>query len=102
MTSGLLLAMTLPGLVLLLLALVVVEQVLSRLGRRSPVAGEPRASLSATGFDVFAVLVAPNKEAELEQRGQDKVRRLNQEDSPPAPNSVDLRTGVARLRLPRT
>jgi hypothetical protein len=51
---GLLVALTLPGLVLLLVAGAVAEQAWSRLGRRGPLSRRRRPALSAGGLDVFS------------------------------------------------
>jgi hypothetical protein len=93
-----LVAMTLPGLVLLLLLVAVVEQVASRLRRRSPLTRRTRATLTATGMDFMAVLTMPEKERELDQRASEKVRRVAQEDgAPPHRSTVDLDAGTARI-----
>ena len=99
--SGLLLAITIPGLVLLLLVLAVLEHVASRLRRRSVVTGRQRPALTATGMDFMAVLTTPDKEIELEQRAQDKVRRVEQGDGRTHDRSlVDLDGGTARIVPP--
>jgi len=87
--------MTLPGLVLLLLVLAAVEQVASRLRRRSVLTRRTRPALAATGMDFMAVLTMPDKQYELDQRATDKVRRVEQADG--APPAVDLESGTARI-----
>lgn len=87
-------ALTLPGLVLLLLALAVVEHTASRLRRRSLITRQQRTGLTATGLDFMAVLTMPNKELELDQRALDKVRRVDPGDGSPGGGSlVDLEAG---------
>jgi hypothetical protein len=53
MAAGVLVALTLPGLVVLLVVVATVEHAWSRLGRRSPLHGR-RAALSAAERDVFS------------------------------------------------
>src|SRR4051794_41960769 len=65
---GLLVALTLPGLVLLLVVLAVAEQLAARLGRRTPPAHERRHALSAGGLDVFSAAPAPGPALDLGQR----------------------------------
>src|SRR3712207_4187461 len=90
---GLLVALTLPGLVLLLVAGAVVEQAWSRLGRRSPLSRRRRPALSAGGLDVFAAALEPGRAVDLDER---HVREITREDAGDgAPPLVDLRRGVA-------
>ena len=89
--------MTLPGLVLLLLLVAVVEQVAARLRRRSPLTRRTRPTLTAAGMDFMAVLTMPEKERELDQRASEKVRRVTQEDGAPPRSTVDLDAGTARI-----
>jgi HAMP domain-containing protein len=97
---GLLLALTLPGLVLLLLVLGVAESAWSRLGRRSPVTRRSRHALSAGGVDVFSAALAPGREADLEQQRVRQMRRADVEDGAPPHSTVDLDAGTAVLVVP--
>jgi hypothetical protein len=97
MGPGLLVALTLPGLVLLLVVLGVAESVWARLGRRSPVTRRDRHALSAGGLDVFSAALAPGREADLEQRRVQQTRRYDVEDGAPPRSRVDLDAGVAVL-----
>src|SRR3954447_14102764 len=95
--AGLLVALTLPGLVLLLVALAVAEQVAARLGRRSPLARRRRHALSAGGLDVFSAALAPGREADLEQQWVREMRRDDAEDGAPLRGPIDLDSGVVHL-----
>jgi hypothetical protein len=94
---GLLVALTLPGLVLLLVALAVTEHVWSRLGRRSPVTRRARHAVSAGGLDVFSAALAPGREADLEQQRIRETERDDVQDGAPPHSTVDLDGGVAYL-----
>ena len=95
MGIGLLVALTLPGLVLLLIAAAVAEQAWSRLGRRSPVTRRRRHALSAGGLDVFAAALDPGRAVDLDER---HVREMTREDAGEgAPPLIDLERGVVRL-----
>jgi hypothetical protein len=92
---GLLVALTLPGLVLLLIAGAVAEQVWSRLGRRSRLYGRQRHALSAGGLDVFSAALDPGRALDLDQR---HVREMTREDADDgAPPLIDLDRGVVHL-----
>src|SRR3954452_7028233 len=65
---GLLVALTLPGLVLLLVVLAVAEQLAARLGRRSPLAHERGHAPSPGGLEVSSAALAPGRAADVEQR----------------------------------
>jgi hypothetical protein len=94
---GLLVALTLPGLVLLLVVLAVAEQLAARLGRRSPLAHERRHALSAGGLDVFSAALAPGRAVDLEQRQARELRRNDVGDGAPPRTRIDLDSGVAYL-----
>jgi hypothetical protein len=100
-TAGMLFAMTLPGLVVLLVAVAVLERAASARGRRGVVTRRRRPAVSAAGLDVLSTALMPEKERELEQRQRDTVRRQEATDgAPPHGVSVDLTSGVARVRRP--
>jgi hypothetical protein len=94
---GLLVALTLPGLVLLLVVLAVVEQVVARLGRRSPLAHVRRHALSAGGLDVFSAALAPGRAVDLEQQRARELHRDDLGDGAPPRERIDLDGGVAYL-----
>lgn len=98
--AGLLFALTLPGLVLLLVALAVTEHAWARLGRRSPVFRRQRHALSAGGLDVLSAALAPGRAADLEQQRAREIRRDDVEDGAPPYDRIDLDTGVAYLDVP--
>ncbi|MGY1621001.1 DUF6191 domain-containing protein [Geodermatophilus sp. SYSU D00965] len=102
MGPGLLLSLTLPGLVLLLVVLGVAESVWARLGRRSPVTRHSRHALSAGGLDVFSAALAPGREVDLEQQRVQRTRREDAEEGAPPFSRVDLDAGVAVLVVPRS
>jgi hypothetical protein len=95
--SGLLVALTLPGLVLLLVGLAVGEAVWARLGRRSPVTRRSRHALSAGGLDVFSAALVPGRDVDLEQQRAREIRRDDVEDGAPPYGRIDLDSGVAWL-----
>jgi hypothetical protein len=96
---GLLLALTLPGLVLLLVGLAVAEAAWARTGRRSAVTGRARHALSAGGLDVLSAAMAPGRALDLDERRHREVLRDDVEDGAPPRSRVDLDAGVAHLVL---
>jgi hypothetical protein len=94
---GLLVALTLPGLVLLLVAVAGVEQLAARLGRRGPVSRRRRHALSAGGLDVFSAALAPGRAVDLEQQRARELHRDDVEDGVPPRQRIDLDGGVAYL-----
>ena len=96
---GLLVALTLPGLVLLLLALAAVD--LLRLRGRGVVPWRRDRQVSSTGFDLVHAALSPGKQAELDQRRTVELVRDEEDDGAPPRSTVDLAGGTARLRLPR-
>lgn len=92
---GLLWAMSLPGLVCLLVLLVALERFGLWFGRRSwlpwrrgnggpdPRGGPDRAELSAAGLDEFAAWLYAGKRVELEQRNTELMLRDDAEDGAP-------------------
>jgi len=91
--AGVLFALTLPGLVVLLVGLAVVEHAWSRLGRPSPLHHRARHALSAGGLDVFSAALFPGKSLDLQEQRVRKVRRDDVADGAP-PNRIDLDAGV--------
>jgi len=99
--SGALLAMTLPGLVLTLLLLGIVEQVADRTRRRA--SGTPaRGGLAGAGIDVLQAALYPEKRHQIEEQHSQTMRRDDADDGAPPHSTVDLDGGLARLRLTAT
>jgi len=59
MAAGVLFALTLPGLVILLVVVATAEHLWSRAGRRSLLLRRQRHALSAGGLDVFSAALVP-------------------------------------------
>jgi Family of unknown function (DUF6191) len=97
MGAGALFALTLPGLVVLLVVLASVEHAWSRLGRRSRLHGRERHALSAGGMDVFSAALAPGKAVDLEQQRVRELRRDDVEDGALPYGRIDLDGRVAYL-----
>ena len=97
MGVGLLVSLTLPGLVLLLVGVAAVEQIWSRLGRRSRISWRPRSSLSAGGMDVFSAALDPGRATDLEEQRSRAVTREVVRDGAPPWGRIDLAWGTALL-----
>ena len=97
---GLAFAMTLPGLVLLLLAVAAVDQLLLRTRGRGIVPRRDNTPVSSTGFDLLHAALSPGKADELAQRQTVELVRDDEDDGAPPRSRVDLDAGIARLRLP--
>jgi hypothetical protein len=95
--AGVLFAITLPGLVILLVVLAAVEHAWSRLGRRSPLHRRARHALSAGGMDVFSAALFPGKAIDLEEQRVREMTREDVDDGAPPYGRVDLDSGVAYL-----
>lgn len=89
MSFSVLVAATLPGLVILLIILAAIERIVRRRKGSS--------NLSAAGLDVFSAAMLPGRAIELEHRAEAKERRLGPSDGAP-PHGVDLAGGTARVR----
>ncbi len=100
MAAGVLFAPTLPGLVVLLVAVAAVEHAWSRAGRRSPLHGRRRSVLSAGGLDAFSPALVSGRDVDLEQQRAREIRRDDVDDGAPPYGRIDLATGVAWLDLP--
>ena len=98
---GLLVALTLPGLVLLLLGVAAVDQVVLRLRGKGLMSWRGDAQVSATGFELLHAGLSPGKADELAQRRTEEVLREDDEDGAPPLTQVDLAAGVARIRVAR-
>jgi hypothetical protein len=99
MAPGVLFALTLPGLVVLLLLLATVEHAWSRLGLRSPLHRRARHALSAGGMDVFSAALFPGEAVDLEEQRVREMRRDDVEDGAPPRRRIDLDSGVAYIDL---
>lgn len=66
MASGVLVALTLPGQVVLLVVVAALEHAWSRAGRRSPLLHRRRHALSAGGLDVFYAALVPGRDVDLD------------------------------------
>jgi hypothetical protein len=97
MAAGVLFAMTIPGLVILLVVVATVEHAWSQLGRRSPLYRRDRHALSAGGMDVFSAALFPGKALDLEEQRVREMRRDDVEDGAPPRRRIDLDSGVAYL-----
>jgi hypothetical protein len=97
MAAGVLFALTLPGLVILLVIVAVAEHAWSRAGRRSPVHGRERHALSASGLDVFSAALVPGHDVDLETQRAREIRRDDVEDGAPPYGRIDLDSGIAWL-----
>ncbi len=96
MGAGVLFALTLPGLVILLVVLASAEHAWSRLGRRSRLHGRERHALSAGGgMDVFSAALFPGRALDLEEQRVREMRRDDVEDGAPPYDRIDLDSGVA-------
>ncbi|MFD8593374.1 DUF6191 domain-containing protein [Kitasatospora sp. NPDC059646] len=103
---GFIVFMTLPGLVLLLTALAVVDQVLLRAGRAGLLPWRPgnrQGQISATGFEQLHAQFSAGKQNELKERQSALMLRDEDEDgAPPDRSRIDLTRGSAVIRLPKT
>jgi hypothetical protein len=96
MEAGLLFAMTLPGVVVLLLLVAVVEHLAARRGRPGPVTRRRRHGLSASGLDAFSAVLVPGKADELAERAVQE--QLRDDDGDGAPALPGLLTGPPSSR----
>jgi hypothetical protein len=97
---GVLVALTLPGVVLALLAVAAADQVLLRVRGRGLAPWRREAPVSATGFELLHAALAPGKADELAQRHTEQLVRDEEDEAAPPRSVVDLDAGVARLRVP--
>ena len=80
---GFVFAMTLPGLVLLLLAVAAVDQLLLRTRGRGIVPRRDNTPVSSTGFDLLHAALSPGKADELAQRQTEEFVRDEDDDGAP-------------------
>jgi hypothetical protein len=95
MGAGVLFALTLPGLVVLLVLVAAAEAVWARLGRRSSLYRRERHALSAGGMDVFSAALFPGRAVDLEERRVRELTRDDVENGAPPNTRIDLASGVA-------
>ncbi|MBQ0985961.1 hypothetical protein KBZ10_15830 [Streptomyces sp. F63] len=97
--------LTLPGLVILLIAVAFTDQMLLRAGRAGLLPwrnGFEHGRVSATGFEQLHAGLSPGKENELRERQSALLMRDDEEDgAPPNRTTVDLEGGTAVVRMPR-
>jgi hypothetical protein len=98
---GVLIALTLPGLVLALLGVAAVDQLMLRLRGHGLVRWRRDTQVSSTGFDLLHAALAPGKADELAQRRTEELVRDDEAEGAPPRSRVDLVAGIAHLRLPR-
>ncbi|SDK49351.1 hypothetical protein SAMN05421806_10859 [Streptomyces indicus] len=96
---------TLPGLVVLLTVIAIVDQVLLRAGRAGILPWRNAArtgQISATGFEQLHGSLSPGKQHELKERESSLVLRDDEDDgAPPHRGVIDLDSGTAVIRRPR-
>jgi hypothetical protein len=97
MGAGVLFALTLPGLVVLLVVVAAAEDAWARLGRRSPLYRRERHALSAGGMDVFSAALFPGRAVDLEQQRVRELTRDDVENGAPPNTRIDLDSGVAYI-----
>lgn len=90
-------ALTLPGVVTLLIALAAVERFGLWAGRSILPWRRDRATISAAGFDEFTGLLYAGKRVELDQRNTELVLRDDQRDGAPPRGGIDLDRNTATL-----
>ena len=93
---GMLIAMTLPGLVLLLTVLGIYDL----MSARSKHSKKRGTAMSSTGFDLLQEALYPSKRYEIEQRDHESVVSEEDTDGAPPRSHIDLDRGIARLWLP--
>jgi hypothetical protein len=98
---GAVFALTLPGLVILLVVVAAVEHAWSRMGRRSPVHRRQRRALSASGLDAFSAALVPGRTIDLDQQRAREIRRDDVDDGAPPSTLIDLDSGVAYFDVRR-
>lgn len=96
--------LTLPGLVILLTVLAVIDQVLLRAGKAGILPWRPGAwqgQVAATGFEQLHAGFSPGKDIELATRESSLLLRVEDEDSaPPDATRIDFASGTAVVHRP--
>ena len=91
--------MTLPGLVLLLLAVAAADQLVLRVRGHGLVPWRRDTQVSSTGFDLLHAALSPGKQDELDQRRTEELVRDDAEDGAPPRSRIDFERGVAHLHI---
>lgn len=97
---AMLFALSIPGLVIAMLALCFVDQVLLRTRPGLALPWRGRAGMSSTGFDLLQTVFQPGRQHELDRRHTELLRRDDDEEGAPPRSRVDLVRGTATLRVP--
>jgi len=92
---GVVFAMTLPGLVILLVLLGAIERMSKGVG-----SGRPGHTTASAGFDVLGTAFDPGTKHRIEEQESVALRRDDVEDGAPPRGRIDLAAGTAHLRLP--
>jgi Family of unknown function (DUF6191) len=93
---GVVFAMTLPGLVIVLVGGALTLRITRGLGR-----GTRDHATASTSFDVLSELLNPSDGHRLQEQRREAMRRDDAADGAPPRSSVDLEAGTAHLRLHR-
>lgn len=94
-------AMTLPALVILLFVLGIADMIASRARRRR--GGDAmRGGFTGFGLDVLEAALYPEKRHQIEEDESRRMRRDDEDDGAPPLSTVDLASGVARIRVTST
>jgi hypothetical protein len=97
---GIAVALTLPGLVLMLLLVAAVDQVVLRVRGRGLLSWRGDAQVSSTGFELLHAALSPGKADELAQRHTQELVRDDEAGAAPPRSRIDFGRGVAYVRLP--
>ena len=92
-------AMSLPGLVLLLVVAALVDVAVTRRRRRRGEAAA-RAQVAEIGFDALGLALAPSRRHKKEHDEFMQLRREEEGDGAPPRSTVDLDAGRARIVVP--
>jgi hypothetical protein len=101
MGPGTLVALTIPGVTVLLVALALVERAASGLRRASPLYRRRRYAVASAGADVLGAALEPGRAIDADERRVSEVFREDETDGAPPRSRVDLDAGVAHLVLPQ-
>ncbi len=93
---GTIFALTLPGLVILLIGVALVERASRGVG-----SGHRNHATASAGFDVLGTALDPGNRHRIEEQESELLRRDDIEDGAPPRSRVDLSAGTAHLRIPR-
>lgn len=95
--------MTLPGLVIVLTVVALLDQLMLRAGRAGLLPwrnSARRGQVSATGFEQLHATFSAGKQSELKERQSALLLRDDEQDgAPPHRSTVDLDGGLAVIRL---